>query len=227
MTQSRSDNFVTAAILAGGLARRLHGADKSALIFGDARTIDRQLAALRAVTDSIVIVGRDDLRCESADVRSVPDLVSGAGALGGIYSALAQSGFPRTLIVACDMPFLNVAVLERLVRPAPPDVDVVMPRTHDGLQPLCAVYATRLADTVRQRIDRGLLKVADLAEDVQVEEIGPEELARYDPDGLMFVNVNTPHDYERAKGLLDLEGDRITSVQQRPSQRTTSTSHTT
>jgi hypothetical protein len=44
-------------------------------------------------------------------------------------------------------------------------------------------------------------------------EIGPEDLARYDPDGLMFVNVNTPHDDEGAKGLLDLtKANRITNV---------------
>jgi molybdenum cofactor guanylyltransferase len=204
MTESRSDHAVTAAILAGGLARRLQGADKSALEFDGERTIDRQLRVLRAITDSIIIVGGDLERAEAAGVPVVPDLVNGAGALGGIYSALAQSKHSRMLIVACDMPFLNVAVLQRLVRPAAPDVDIVMPRTHDGVQPLCAVYAARVADLVRRRIDRGLLKVADLMEEVTVEEIGPEELARDDPGRLMFVNVNTPHDYERAKGLLDL-----------------------
>lgn len=219
MAQSRSDNAVTAAILAGGLARRLHGADKSALVFDGTRTIDRQLTALRAITHSIIIVGGDAARFELTGVRVVSDLVSGAGALGGIYSALAHSSDPRTLIVACDMPFLSVPLLERLVRPVLPEIDIVMPRTHDGLQPLAAVYSARVADLVRQRIDRGLLKIADLAENARIEEIGPEELARYDPDGLMFVNVNTPHDYEHAKGLLEsrrssegAKADRITTT---------------
>ena len=59
---------------------------------------------------------------------------------------------------------------------------------------------------------------------MRVEEIGPEELAMYDPDGLMFVNVNTPHDYERAKNVIDRmpESDaatrnRITDAETRPS----------
>ena len=204
MSETCPHIHVTAAVLAGGLARRLNGADKSALIFDGQRTIDRQLTVLRAITDSIVIVGGDAARYESTGVRVVPDLVSGAGALGGIYSALAHSNNPQTLVVACDLPFLNVAVLERLVRPRLPHVDIVIPRTRDGLQPLCAVYATRLAGVIRQRIDRGLLKIVDLAEVVQIEEVGPEELATYDPGRLMFMNVNTPHDYERAKGLVDL-----------------------
>jgi hypothetical protein len=32
-------------------------------------------------------------------------------------------------------------------------------------------------------------------------EIGPEEIAAFDPHGLLFVNVNTPHDYERARRM--------------------------
>ena len=238
MTGTCSYPDVTAAVLAGGLSRRLHGADKSALLFDGQRTIDRQVAALRSITDSIIIVGGDPTRFELPGIEVVPDLVTGAGALGGVYSALAQSRRSRTLIVACDMPFLNSGVLERLVRPVSPEIDVVMPRTPDGLQPLCAVYASRLADVVRQRIERGALKIVDLSEVVRLVEIGPEELAAYDPEGLMFVNVNTPHDYERAKGLLDLsrrsqegaraDGDPITNAPRQPRPRgATTTSPTT
>ena len=229
---------VTAAVLVGGLARRLHGADKSALVFDGERTLDRQLAVLRRITDSIIIVGGDTARYESTGVRAVPDLVSGAGALGGIYSALVQANASRTLIVACDMPFLNIDVLKRLVRPPSAEVDIVMPRTDDGLQPLCAVYANRLASVIRQRIDAGLLKIVDLAEIARIEEVGPEELAAHDPDRLMFVNVNTPHDYERAKGFLNLsrrsperaeaKADGITNIgQNRRTHGSASTSHST
>ena len=38
-------------------------------------------------------------------------------------------------------------------------------------------------------------------EEVHVVEVGPEVVAAYDPHGLLFVNVNTPHDYERALRL--------------------------
>jgi hypothetical protein len=72
------------------------------------------------------------------------------------------------------------------------------------------------------------------AEDARVEEIGAEELATTDPDGLMFVNVNTPHDFERAKKLIDrLSGsdaatkDRITDIMNGPSSALRRTPHTT
>ena len=219
VTNTAHEANVTAAILAGGVARRMNGVDKASLSIGGTRIIERQIAALRQVTDSIIVVGGDVSRFEELGVCAVPDVVTGGGALGGIYSALVASSRPRTLVVACDMPFLSVPLLRRLVQASPGSADVVMPRTHEGLQPLCAVYAAGCAGALRGRIERGLLKAASVGEDVRVEEIGPDELATYDPYGLMFVNVNTPHDYERAKGLTDrlpetdaARGDRITDA---------------
>jgi molybdenum cofactor guanylyltransferase len=215
---------VTIAILAGGAASRMGGADKASLPLNGRRIIDRQVETLRHVSDSIIVVGGQPDRFRDLGVRAVPDVYAGCGALGGIYSALLASDRPWTLVLACDMPFLSLPLLQRLTRVPAPGVDMVMPRTHEGPQPLCAVYAARCADPVRRRIERGLLKAASLAEDVRVEEIGPEELATYDPDGLMFVNVNTPHDYERAKNVINrmpesdaATRDRITDAETRPS----------
>ena len=179
------------------------GADKASLPLHGRRIIDRQVEVLRRVSDSIIVVGGAPGRFRDLDVRAVPDAFQNCGALGGIYSALLASSTPWTLVVACDMPFLSLPLLQRLAQPPATGVDVVLPRTHEGLQPLCAVYAARCVDAIRLRIERGLLKAASLREDVRVEEIGPDELAAYDPDGLMFVNVNTPHDYERAKTLIN------------------------
>ncbi len=225
---------MTSAILAGGAASRMGGADKASLPLNGRRIIERQIDVLRQMSESIMVVGGEPDRFRDLNVRVVPDVYAGAGALSGIYSALLASTDPWTLVVACDMPFLSLALLQRLARTPAPGVDVVMPMTHDGPQPLCAVYAARCADVVRQRIERGWLKVASLAEDVRVEMIGPAELATYDPDGLMFVNVNTPHDYERAKNVIDrMPGgdaampDRITDGTTRPASNSPQTPHTT
>ena len=72
--------------------------------------------------------------------------------------------------------------------------DAVVPRTADGVQPLCAAYARRLRVRVRRRIESGHLKVQDLLAAVRARELGPEDIARLDPTGLSFFNVNTPGD---------------------------------
>ena len=224
----------TVAILAGGAASRMGGADKASLPLDGRRIIDAQIEVLHQLSDSIIIVGGALDRFRDLGIPTVADACAGCGALGGIYSALVASKRPWTLVLACDMPFLHIGLLRRLVQVPSPGVDVVMPRTHEGPQPLCALYAARCADIVRRRIERGLLKAASLAEDVRVEEIDPDQLATYDPDGLMFVNVNTPHDYERAKMLIDRMPGRgaamrnpITDGMMQPSSGVPGKSHTT
>jgi molybdenum cofactor guanylyltransferase len=194
---------IAAAILAGGLARRLGGVNKADLQVGGRRIIDRQLEVLRQVADPVFLVAGPHREFHESGLDVVPDLVPGAGAIGGIYTALASSPRDRTIIVACDMPYITVPVLQLLARPS--DADVVMPRSERGWQPLCATWSARSIDSIRRRIHDNMLKIVNVLEELRVEEIGPEVLASCDPHGLLFVNVNTPHDYERAQGLSRLE----------------------
>ena len=205
---------IAAAILAGGQARRMAGANKAALRIGERRIIDRQLALLRQIADPVYIVSERADRFTDLAVQVVADVFPDAGSLGGIYTAIVSSPCPRTLVVACDMPFLTMPWLQRLARPS--SAELVIPRSAEGYEPLCAMWAAACAEAIRRRIERRQLKAALLVEELRVEEIGPEVLASFDPHGMLLVNVNTPHDYERAQELSRLESeqsqDRIMDV---------------
>jgi molybdopterin-guanine dinucleotide biosynthesis protein A len=190
----------TAAILAGGQARRLGGLDKSALAVGALTVLQRQLAALDALTPHILIVGRERLDGEPR-LRTVPDRIAAAGALGGIYTALLEAPTDLVLVIACDMPFLTAAFLELLAVRAEtePDADAIVPRDDRGRHPLCAAYRRRAAAAFKTRIDAGELRVLDALGAVAVREIGPDEIAAHDHDGRLLLNVNTPDDYARAQ----------------------------
>lgn len=190
-----------AAILAGGRAQRLNGADKSQLVVGGRTILVRQLAVLRRLTPTILLVGGTPEAAAGpgteSDLVRVTDPEPGLGPLGGIGAALTHASSPCTVIVACDMPFLTLAFLEHLVARID-DVDVAVPRTEDGYHPLCAAYRRSLLPEVTARLARRALAVHDLFRDVRVAEIGPDTIARFDPDGLLLSNVNTMQDYERA-----------------------------
>jgi molybdopterin-guanine dinucleotide biosynthesis protein A len=200
---------ISAAILTGGRATRMGGARKATLTLGGLRIIDRQLAVLQHVSDTIFIVSSSDAPAD-APLEIVRDRYPDHGALGGIYTAIEASPSDRTLVVGCDMPFLNAPLLAHM---AEIDADLVIPRTERGYEPLCAVYSKACARSIRERLERHELHASVLPAGVGVAEIGPEILAAYDPHGLLFVNVNTPHDYERAKEIvarrLDTLRDRI------------------
>jgi molybdopterin-guanine dinucleotide biosynthesis protein A len=198
-----------AAILAGGRATRLHGADKGALVVGGRTIRDRQLDVLRGLVDEIVLIGADPRSADDpaaaddrAAVARVPDLAPGRGPLGGIQTALHHAGDAAcTLIVACDLPFLSrpfLAFLLARALDADDAADVVVPRSGDRLHPLCATYNRRVREVVDRRIASGALAVQALFDEVRVEVVGPEVVATFDPEGVMFWNVNTPDEYERA-----------------------------
>ena len=185
--------MVTAAILAGGLAKRLGGREKSRLLIGGETILSRQVRVLKDVAGEILLVGGVTTRRASPGLILVPDFQPGTGVLGGIYSALLASDSDRVLVVGCDMPFLTVAFLSRVIEESE-GVDVVMPRTNDGWQPLCACYGQACQTTIRRRLDAGRLKVVDMIPEVAVREIGPAVVASYDPHGDLLLNINTPGD---------------------------------
>jgi len=187
---------LAAAILIGGRASRMGGVCKAMLTVGGTPIIQRQLETLRQVADPVYLVNSADGRFEDIGVPVVRDEFPAHGSLGGIYTAIAQSPHDRTLVVACDMPFLNRALLEHMARL---EADLVIPRTPRGYEPLCAVYSRACLSSIRARLARRELEASRLPDGVRILEVGPEALAAYDPDGLLFVNINTPHDYERAK----------------------------
>jgi molybdopterin-guanine dinucleotide biosynthesis protein A len=163
------------------------------------------LFALRDVASHVFVVGSDSEAWAARGLDVVPDEIPGAGALGGIYTAIVRSPCDRTLVIACDMPFLSAPFLRRLAEDD--TAGAVMPRSARGYEPLCAIYTRACATDIRARIERGALKASVPPANVRVAEIGPETISAFDPDGRLFLNVNTPHDYERAKALLGVTFD--------------------
>jgi len=191
-----------AAILAGGRATRLHGADKGGLVIGGRTIRDRQLDALSGLVDDIFMIGGSaaDPGIEAGVLR-VPDLTAARGPLGGIQTALHRAGDAAcTLIVACDLPFVSRPFLAFLLARAleADAADVVVPRSGDRLHPLCATYNRRVREAVDRRVASGALAVQALFDEVRVDIVEPEVVATFDPEGIMFWNVNTPDEYERA-----------------------------
>src|SRR5262245_21260569 len=172
------------------------GRQKALLDIGGRPILARQLDVLREVADPIFIVGSDAPVWREYGLDAVADEIPGCGALGGIHTAIVRSPRERTIVIACDMPHLSLPLLRHM---ASLDADIVIPRSGRGLEPLCAIYARSCAGAIRLRIDRGELEATRLPEGLRVEEIGASALEAFGPDGLLFANVNTPHDYERTR----------------------------
>jgi molybdopterin-guanine dinucleotide biosynthesis protein A len=195
-----SDACLAAAILAGGRAERLGGIDKSALLIAGKPILQRILDAVQPSASQVFAVGDRHGAAAAAGLRVVEDLEPGLGALGAIYTAIVRSPCERTLVVGCDMPFITARIVAHLAGIT--GADLVIPRDEAGYQPLCAIYGRGCVEALGERIARGERHAAVPPPGVRVVEVGRDELAAFDPEGLLFVNVNTPDEYERARRLV-------------------------
>src|SRR5205823_301046 len=101
-----------AAILAGGQARRMGGVHKGLLVIDGEPIVARQLRLLGAYADELVIVANDVAAyreiAAAAHARIVSDLHPGDGPLAGLEAALTATSASELLLVACDLPFVEV-----------------------------------------------------------------------------------------------------------------------
>ena len=188
----------TAAILAGGEGRRLGGIDKSAIVIEGRSILERQLSLLRPLTPHLLLVAGNGSRVPVSDIPSVIDHIAGAGALGGLYTALMEAPTEQVLVIGCDMPFLTAPFVEHLVELGR-HADVAVPADAAGRHPLCASYTRRIAPTLKARIERGELRILDALDGMNVREVGSAELAPFNRDGRLLLNINTPEDLARAR----------------------------
>ena len=130
----------------------------------------------------------------------VVDVYPGGGALGGIYTGLINANTLHSLVVACDMPFLNRALLRYLVGLAS-DFDVVVPSVNGLVEPLHAIYSKNCLPSIERLLHQGELGVQQLFGLVEPRDVCEDEISKFDPGHLSFFNVNTKDDLRKARAL--------------------------
>jgi molybdopterin-guanine dinucleotide biosynthesis protein A len=192
---------VSGIVLAGGSSLRL-GQEKALIDAGGETLIERVVRHLALVVERIVLVTNDPQRYVFLGLPIVGDIYPDVGTLGGLHAGLAAIETAYGLVVGCDMPFLNPALLRYMIS-LRAGCDVVMPRIDRYREPLHAVYARTLARQFACEIEAGQRRVMLALGDAHICYIDREEIVRYDPHLTSFFNVNEPQDVERMRALLD------------------------
>ena len=195
---------ITGVIQAGGRSTRMGGAPKALMELGGRRIVERVVAAVAPVVDDLLVVTNTPDLYDFLRLPMVGDVFPDHGSLGGIYSGLKAAPGDAAFTVACDMPFLTPEVV-RLVVGRAGEADIVIPRTGDQLETLHASYAKRCLPHIEERLRSGRLKIVGFFDAVRVLEIPEASVRSLADPAVVFMNVNTPDELERAR---ELEGRR-------------------
>jgi len=161
--------------------------------------------SLSQVSGSILIVTSQEQFASFSTTRCrgnvIADLYPGKAALGGICTGLASANTTYSVVVGCDMPFLDSDLLQYQIALAV-DFDVVVLRIDGKVEPLHAVYSKSCLPSIEQLLCGKTLAIAQLFNMVKTRYVDEEEVRRYDPECLSVFNVNTSEDLEMAKVLV-------------------------
>jgi molybdopterin-guanine dinucleotide biosynthesis protein A len=194
---------VTGIVLAGGMSRRL-GRDKAVETIEGRTLISRVLDSLSHVTQELVVVVNNHEREEELalpdSVVVAVDIYPDTGSLGGIFTGLSASSNQWGFVVACDMPFLNLELLEYLLSQRGGH-DIVVPVIDHRPEPTHAAYSRVCLPAIETRLRANDLKIAKFFDDVRAKYVSQRNVEDLDPGGLSFFNVNTEEDLTRARML--------------------------
>lgn len=191
---------ITGLILAGGASSRM-GRPKALLPFGPERLIERQVRLLRPLCQELLIVTNDPEAFALLGLPMIKDHSPGQGPLAGLEAGLGAANQPLVLAVACDMPFLSGKVITALYTHLTDDVLAAVPRAPDGPEPLCALWRRTALSAIQGALAAGQRSPQRLLEQLPVAWLEGEALTALGDPSRLFLNCNTPADYERALQL--------------------------
>lgn len=181
-------------VLAGGRSTRMK-TDKAAIRY---RGKTQTEAAFEMVSRHCKKVFLSDRREQAllpghSGLPQIHDTVHDIGPMGGILSALAAHPGVPWLVVACDLPYLDDATLENLIRRRNSrKIATAYASAHDGKpEPLCAIYEPHSKGLLEAFVARDIHCPRKALMQSDIELLEPVNPAALD-------NINTQEEHRAA-----------------------------
>ncbi|NJN54188.1 MAG: molybdenum cofactor guanylyltransferase [Anaerolineae bacterium] len=187
---------VTIAIQAGGKSSRM-GEDKSFVLLNGRPLIEIVRETMTGLGDELILITNRPKAYAHLGLPMVADLYPDHGPLGGIFTAVTHAQHPHTLVVACDMPWLNRDLLAYMLT-LRETADVIVPRWEKYPEPLHAIYSKACLAPIEEKLQAQQLKITSFYGRVTVRFVERAEIEQFDADGRSFANINTPQELKEA-----------------------------
>lgn len=179
-------------ILAGGVSRRF-GKNKAMSEYKGQTLIERIFNAIRPLFSEILISSNHTGLYDFLGVPVCRDIYPGMGPLAGIQSGLEHTSKKAVFVVACDMPYINPALINHMCGLLN-GYDVVVPFINGFYEPLFAVYSKKCLLPVTKMLSLNQRKINKLYSIINLFKVDVGIIQGFDPDLKSFININTMED---------------------------------
>jgi molybdopterin-guanine dinucleotide biosynthesis protein A len=181
---------VWGCVLIGGRSSRM-GAPKHLLRRDGLTWLELTVQKLMTRVDAVVLSGNGEIPGPLASLPVVADVPGIRGPLAGLIAVFRWRPGVSWLVSACDLPDLDIGALDWLLSFRGPGVRAVLPdlRNNGQVEPLLAYYDCFCRELLEELVERGSLRLSELAGKPGVVTPQPPQALRG-----AWRNINTPAD---------------------------------
>ncbi len=176
--------------MAGGRSSRMKF-NKAFAQVGGKPVIQIIIDKLQPIFQELMIISNEPQLFTSFGLPIFQDVYPYLGPVGGIHSALVNASFDQMFILGCDMPFMNMQLVDYMLGKIN-NYDSVVPEIDSYLQPLAAVYNRSCLPIFSECLEHDKLKLTLIFSELNALVLKEDELQKFGRVREMFFNVNDP-----------------------------------
>ncbi|MFC4387149.1 molybdenum cofactor guanylyltransferase [Gracilibacillus marinus] len=179
---------IKGVIIAGGESSRF-GTPKAFATWKNQFFYQHMIRVLQSITTDIYILSKkDQINCYPSPVSVLVDdeRFKGMGPLAGLYTAMDQLEAEWYVVLPIDMPLLHESILYKLTDHINPEMDAVVAKVCDDIQPLVAIYNRRVKRHIYEMLTNDNRAMYQLLKRLQVHYIPFTK-----KEEVFFKNINT------------------------------------
>jgi len=186
-------------IMAGGRSSRMKF-NKAFAQVGGKPVVQIIIEKLQPLFQELIIISNEPHLFTSFGLPIYQDIYPYLGPVGGIHSALVNASYDQMFILGCDMPFMNMQLVEYMLSKIS-NYDSVVPEINSYLQPLAAVYKRTCLPVFTECLENDKLKLTRIFSELNALVLNEDELQKFGSVKEMFFNVNDPDALAQAQEI--------------------------
>ncbi|HQO50916.1 MAG TPA: molybdenum cofactor guanylyltransferase [Bacteroidales bacterium] len=184
--------LITGIVLAGGKSNRF-GSDKALAVYGELQLIEYSIHVVQPCCDRVVISANSN-NYKHLGYNVVKDNYSNAGPLAGIEASMKMFPSEIYLVASCDIPLINSSIYRKMIQSMKGVQAAVACNKNGQAEPLIAVYAADVYQTIKDHLEKGHFKANLILEKIRCNYITVD-------DEVLLRNINTLEQLEQIREL--------------------------